>query len=69
MKKEKDSDVFIVFNYKITTRQLNIKNRSYHFYNDLINVLNFEASNLKLDKKTWKDIDIYIIGYIDKKPE
>ena len=69
MKKEKNSDVFIVFNYKITTRQLNIKNRSYHFYNDLINVLNFEASNLKLDKKTWKDIDIYIIGYIDKKPE
>ena len=51
MKKEKDSDVFIVFNDKMTTRQLNIKNRSYHFYKDLINVLNFEASNLKLDKK------------------
>ena len=51
------------------TRQLNIKNRTYYFYNDLINVLNFEASNLKLDKKTWKDIDIYYLDYVDKKPE
>ena len=27
---------------------------------------NFESSNLKLDKKSWKDIDIYYIGYVDK---
>ena len=53
----------------MTTRQLNIKNRSYYFYSDLINVLNFEASNLKLDKKTWKYIDIYYVGYVDKKPD
>ena len=38
----------------MTATQLNIKNRSYYFYNNLINVLNFEASNLKLGKKTWK---------------
>ena len=53
----------------MTTRQLNRKNRTYYFYNDLINVLNFEASNLKLDKKTCKDIDIYYIDYVDKKPD
>ena len=53
----------------MSTRQLNIKNRIYYFYNDLNNVLNFEASNLKLDKKSWKDIDIYYIGYVDKKPD
>ena len=53
----------------MTTKQLNIKNRSYYFYNDLINVLNFEASNLKLDKKTFKYIDIYYVGYVDKKPD
>ena len=53
----------------MTTKQLNSKNRTYYFYNDLINVLNFESSNLKLDKKAWKDIDIYCIGYVDKKPE
>ena len=53
----------------MTTRQLNIKNRTYHFYNDLTNVINFEASNLKLNKKTWKDLDIYYIGYVNKKPD
>ena len=44
----------------MATRQLSIKNRL------MINVLNFEASNLKIDKKTFKDIDIYFIGYVDK---
>ena len=54
----------------MTTKQLNIENRSYYFYNDFINVLNFEASDLKLDKKTWKNLDIYYIGYVDnKKPK
>ena len=53
----------------MTTKQLNIKNRSYYFYNDLIIVLNFEAHNLKLDKKTFKDIDIYYVGCVDKKPD
>ena len=50
----------------MTAKQLNIKNRTYYFYNDLINVLNFMPINLKLDKKTWKDFDIYYIGYVDK---
>ena len=55
----------------MVVRQLNIKNKTCYFYNDLINILNFESINLKLDKKkTWKDVDIYYIGYIDKhKPE
>ena len=50
----------------MTTRQLNIKDRTYYFYYDLIKALNFEANNLKLDKKSWKDIDMYYIGYVDK---
>ena len=54
----------------MAAKLLNIKNKTYYFYNDLINALNFEPSNLKLDRKTWKDIDIYYIGYVDKnKPE
>ena len=32
-------------------KQLNIKNITYYFYNDLINALNFEPNTLKLDKK------------------
>ena len=50
---------FIVFNYKMTIRQLNIKNRINYFYNDLINVINCEASNLKLDKKNPEKILIF----------
>ena len=53
----------------MTTRQLNIKNRLYYFYNDLINVLNFEANNLKLDKKNSLGLDIFYIGYVDKKTD
>ena len=54
----------------MSTKQLNIKSKNYYFYNDLINLGNFSMNNLKLDKKTWKDIDIYYIGYVDKnKPE
>ena len=54
----------------MSTKQLKIKNKSYYFYNDLINLSNFSMNNLKLDKKAWKDIDIYYIGYVDKnKPE
>ena len=59
----------IVFTYKMITKQLKIKNKFYYFYKDLINVLNFEANNLKIDKKSWKDIDIYYVGYVDKKPD
>ena len=53
-------------NYKMTTKQLDIENRTYYFYNNLINVLNFEQGNLNIDKKTWKGIDIYYTGYVDK---
>ena len=31
----------------MTGKQLNIKNRTYYFYNDLINALNFKPINLK----------------------
>ena len=55
--------------YKMTTKQLNNKNRTYYFYNDLINIVCFEASNLKLDNKTSMVLDNYYIGYVDKNPE
>ena len=47
-------------------KQLNIKNRTYYFYNDLINLENFNPSLLKLDKKSSMDINIYYIGYVTK---
>ena len=53
----------------MTTRQLNIKNRTYYFYNDLINIKAFDARLLKLDKKTSMGLGIYYIGYVTKKPQ
>ena len=45
-------------------KQINIKNRTYRFFNDVINVINFDSSLLKIDKNLYKNIDIYYIGYI-----
>ena len=44
--------------------QINIKNRTYYSYNDIIDLKHFDARLLKIDKKSYKNIDIYYIGYI-----
>ena len=45
-------------------KQIEIKNRTYYFYNNMINLKNFEPNLLKIDKKSYKNIGIYNIGYI-----
>ena len=45
-------------------RQINIKNRTYYFYNDQIKLKDSDASMLKIDKKYYNEIDIYYIGYV-----
>ena len=45
-------------------KQINIKNQTYYFYNDIIDLKNFDARLLKVDKKDYKEIDIYYIGYV-----
>ena len=32
-------------------KQINIKNRTYYFYNDIIDLKDFDAGLLKIDKK------------------
>ena len=46
------------------TKQINIKNRTYYFYNDQIDLKDFDAKLLKIDKKDYNEIDIYYIGYV-----
>ena len=53
----------------MVTKQLNIKNRTYYFYDDIINLKDFDPSLLKLDKKLSMDISIYYIGCVTKNPE
>ena len=40
-----------------------IKNRTYDFFNDIINIENFDLNNIKIDEKSYKNILIYYIGY------
>ena len=48
-------------------KQINIKNRTYHFYNDIINLDEFDGRKIKVDRKNFNDIDIYYLGYEYKK--
>ena len=45
-------------------KQINIKNRTYYFYSDIIDLKNFDAGLLRIDKKSYKNIGIYNIWYI-----
>ena len=45
-------------------KEINIKNQTYYFLVDMSNIKNFHSNLLKIDKKSYKDIDIYYIGYI-----
>ena len=52
------------------TKQIDIKNWTwtYYFYNDLINIKNFDPNMLKIDKKkTVLNHSVYYIGYVTKK--
>ena len=48
-------------------KQINIKNQTNYFYNDIVNIKIFEPNLLKIDKKSYKNIGIYNIGYIATK--
>ena len=45
-------------------KELSINNQSYYFYNDVINLKDFHSNLLKIDKRQYKEIDIYYIRYI-----
>ena len=45
-------------------KQISIKNGTYYFFNDMIIIKDFDSNLLKLDKKSYKSIGVYTIGYI-----
>ena len=45
-------------------KEINIKNRAYYFFDDMINIKDFRPNLLKIDKNSYKNIGIYYIGYI-----
>ena len=48
-------------------KEIKIKNRTYYFFNDMINITNFNPNLQKIDKKSYKNIDICYIGFITMK--
>ena len=51
-------------NIELKVKQIEIKNWTYYFYSNIINIEEFDSNLLKIDKKSYKYIDIYYIGYI-----
>ena len=47
-----------------TVKQIDLKNRTYYFYNNMIDITKFDLDLLKINKKSYKDSGIYNIGYI-----
>ena len=45
-------------------KDIDIKNRTYYFFNDFINTKNIHPNNIKIDEKSYKNILIYYIGYV-----
>ena len=41
-----------------------IKSHTYYIFNDIINVKDFDPNNIKIDKKSYKNILVYYIGYV-----
>ena len=45
-------------------KQINIKNGTFYFFNDMINMKDFDPNLLKIEKNSYKGISIYNIRYI-----
>ena len=46
------------------TKELNIKNQTYYYFDDMIDKRNFNSNLLKIDKSPYKDDYIYHIDYL-----
>ena len=45
-------------------KYINIKKYTYYFFDDMINIKNFDSINIKIDEKSYINIFIYCIGYV-----
>ena len=45
-------------------RGIDIKNHTYYFFDNIINIKTFKPNEIKLNEKSYKNILIYYIGYV-----
>ena len=48
----------------MSVKDINKKNNTYYFFEDIINIKVFDPNNIKIDKKSSKNVLIYHIGYV-----
>ena len=48
-------------------KEITIRIWTYYLFDDMINVKDFHSNLIKIDKKSYKNIDIYCLGYITGK--
>ena len=53
----------------MSVKNINIKNHAYYFFDDIINIKEFNPNNIKIDQKSYKNILIYYIGYVTIKKD
>ena len=44
-------------------KEIDIKNCTYYFFDDVINIRNLDPNKIKIDEKSYKNILIEYIGY------
>ena len=52
-------------------KEIDIKNRTYYYCNDIIKIEGFDLDNILIDEKSYENILVYNISYkilIDSKP-
>ena len=45
-------------------KHINIKNHTYYYCDDIINIKDFDPNNIKIDEKSYKNIPIYYTAYV-----
>ena len=45
-------------------KEIEMKNQTYYFFDDIINIENFNPNNIKIDEKLYKNILVCCIGYV-----
>ena len=45
-------------------KDIDIKNRTNYFFNEIINIKKFDRNDIKIDEKSYKNIFIYYTGYL-----
>ena len=43
---------------------IDIKNHTYYFFDDIINIKNLDSNKIKIDETSYENILIYCIGYV-----